>query len=302
MSLIDKIRYEFNKGNSPIRKLIIINVAVFVLSGLVMMVGRGRGPEYAQKASDFLTLFYTQGAFSAFLTKPWSVFTYMFFHAGLFHLAGNMLLLFYMGRILLDFQNNKQFYTIYVGGGLLGAFMYILIYTVLPTFAGLGGPMPGASGAVMAVVVATAVLLPNYELHLFGSFRVKIKWVALVLVGIDLLYLTTSNQGGHLAHLGGALFGSLYMLNQQGRLNLELLQSIKNPFKTKFRVVDERDILRKPKEKVKTEASTPHRANSSNSNKPRQEEIDAILDKINQSGYPSLTKEEKDLLFRASDK
>ena len=191
MSIVDKIKYEFNKGNSPIRKLVIINVAVFVLSGLVMMVGRGQGELAASKAESFLELFYTNGAFSAFLSKPWSVFTYMFFHAGLFHLAGNMLLLYYMGRILLDFQNNKQFYIIYFGGGLLGAFMYMLIYAILPSFAGLGGPMPGASGAVMSVVVATAVLLPNYELFLFGSFRIKIKWIALVLVGVDLMYLTS---------------------------------------------------------------------------------------------------------------
>lgn len=301
MSWWDKIQTEFNKGNSPVRKLIIINVAIFILSGLVMMVGRGRGT--TEQAETFLELFYTNGAFGVFLTKPWSIFTYMFFHAGLFHLAGNMMLLYYMGRILLDFQSNKKFYTIFFGGGLLGAITYILIYTVLPSFAGGGGPMPGASGAVMSVVVATAVLLPNYELFLFGRFRIQIKWIAIVLVGVDVLYLTTSNQGGHLAHLGGALFGSLFILHQQGRLNLDILRSIKNPFKPRFTVIDERDVLRSKQEKVKTEAaSSPRHANSNSAGSPRQEEIDAILDKINQSGYPSLTKEEKDLLFRASDK
>ena len=302
MPIWDKIKYEFNKGNSPARKLIIINIAVFVLSGLVMMVGRGRGEQYAIQAESFLTLFHTPEAFSTFLSKPWSVFTYMFFHSGLFHIAGNMLLLYYMGRILLDFQDNKKFYTVYFGGGLLGAFLYMFIHAILPSFAG-AGPMQGASGAVMAVVVATAVLLPNYELFFFRTFRVQLKWIAIVLVGIDVLYLTASNNGGHLAHIGGAIFGSLFILNQQGRLNLSLLSSIKNPFKPRFNVMDERDIIRNKKEKVKTEASTPHRAANSNGvNKPRQEEIDAILDKINQSGYPSLTKEEKDLLFRASDK
>ena len=303
MSLWDKIQYEFNKGNSPVRKLIIINIAIFILSGLVMMVGRGRGEIAEAQAENFLELFYTNGAFSVFLTKPWSIFTYMFFHAGLFHVAGNMMLLYYMGRILLDFQSNKKFYTIFFGGGLLGAIMYMLIYSVLPSFAGDGGPMPGASGAVMSVVVATAVLLPNYELFLFGRFRIQIKWIALVLVGIDILYLTASNQGGHLAHLGGSIFGSMFILHQQGRLNLDLFKSIKNPFKPKFTVIDERDILRSKQQKVKTEAASSSRHATANSKgTPRQEEIDAILDKINQSGYPSLTKEEKDLLFRASDK
>ncbi|MFT5511998.1 MAG: membrane associated rhomboid family serine protease [Bacteroidia bacterium] len=301
MRLWDKIQYEFNKGNSPVRKLIIINVAVFVLSGLVMMVGRGRGPQYAEQAESFLVLFHTPEAFAAFLSKPWSIFTYMFFHSGLFHLAGNMMLLYYMGRILLDFQDNKKFFTIYFGGGLLGALLYMFVHAVLPSFAGTGS-MQGASGAVMSVVVAAAVLLPNYELFFFRTFRIQLKWIALVLVGIDVLYLTASNNGGHLAHIGGAIFGSLFILHQQGRLNLGLLSSIQNPFKPKFSMVDERDILRNKKEKVKTEASSPHRAKSSGISKPRQEEIDAILDKINQSGYPSLTTEEKDLLFRASDK
>ena len=149
------------------------------------------------------------------------------------------------------------------------------------------------SGGVLMIVLADKVsdfLQKNRMYEVLGLF-------ILLIVGVMLL-----SEGGHLAHLGGALFGSLFMLNQQGRLNLALLQSIKNPFKPKFKVMDERDILRTPKEKVKTEASTPHRAGSGKNSKPRQEEIDAILDKINQSGYPSLTKEEKDLLFRASDK
>ncbi|MFT5723016.1 MAG: membrane associated rhomboid family serine protease [Bacteroidia bacterium] len=303
MSYWDKIQDGFNKGNSPIRKLIIINIAVFILSGLVLMIGRGRGVEHAAKAKELLVFFHSPAAFADFLSKPWSVATYMFFHNDLFHIAGNMILLFYIGRILLDFQNNKKFYTLYFGGGIMGALLYMFVYQYLPSFAGSGLPMQGASGGVMSVVVASAVLVPNYELSFFRAFRIKLKWIALFLVGINVLYLTTGNQGGHLAHLGGALFATLFVLNEQGRLNLSLLRQIRNPFRPRFAEVDERDILRGKKEKVKTEAtSAPHQARSHANGKPRQEEIDAILDKINQSGYPSLTKEEKDLLFRASDK
>ena len=301
MTLWDKIQYEFNKGNSPVRKLIIINIAIFVLSGLVSMVGRGVGK--AAQAEQFLSLFYTPAAFADFILKPWSVITYMFFHGGIFHIVGNLLLLYYLGRILLDFQSNKKFYTLFFLGGIFGAFMYMTVFAVLPGFAGEGFPMLGASGGVMAVVVAAAVLLPTYELFLFGAFRIQLKWIAIVLVAKDVLYLTTSNQGGHLAHIGGAIVGALFILHQQGRLNLDLLKAIKNPFKPRFSVIDERDILRGNKQKVKTEAhSAPRHAAAGSAGKPRQEEIDAILDKINQSGYPSLTQEEKDLLFRASDK
>lgn len=302
MSIWDKIQYQFNKGDSPIRKLIIINVAVFLLSGLVMVVGRGYGQEI--KADSFLKLFYTPARFTEFLSKPWSIFTYMFFHFDLRHILGNMFLLYFIGRILLDFQSNRNFYTIYFGGGIAGALLYLITFALFPNLAGGSGfPMQGASGAVISVVIAAAILVPNYEVFLFGAFRVKVKWIAAFFVVTDLVYFNGGNQGGHLAHIGGAIFGTLYMLNEQGRLNLSFLNSIPNPFKKKYTIIDERDIIKGGREKVKTEhTSSKSSSKSHHSGSPRQEEIDAILDKINQSGYPSLTKEEKDLLFRASDK
>jgi membrane associated rhomboid family serine protease len=214
MSFWDKIQSEFNKGNSPTRKLIIVNVAVFILSGLVMMVARGRGPVYIAQAENLLQFFYVSPLFGTFLTKPWSVVTYMFMHANLLHLAGNMMLLFYIGRILSDFQDNRKFFTLYFGGGIVGATLYMLVFRYLPTFAGNAGPMLGSSGGVMAIVVAAAVLLPNYELSFFRVYHIKLKWIALALVAVDVLYLTTSNHGGHLAHIGGSIFGSLFLTSK----------------------------------------------------------------------------------------
>jgi membrane associated rhomboid family serine protease len=303
MPVWDKIQSEFNKGNSPVRKLIIINFTLFLLSGLVLMVGRGTSQE--TQANALLKLFYAPADFSDLLSKPWSMLTYMFFHSlkELRHVLINMAILYFIGRILMDFQSNKKFYWLYFGGGIAGALMYQLAFLIFPNWDGLGGPLLGASAGVMSIVVATALLVPNYELTFFRTFKVKVKWIALFMFGLDLLYLTVSNQGGHLAHLGGALFGSAFILNEQGRLNLSIFQQIKNPFKPRFTVVDEREILRGEKEKVKAEANVSSKPSTrSNNVKPRQEEIDAILDKINQSGYPSLTTEEKDLLFRASDK
>ncbi len=303
MSLWDKIQYQFNKGDSPVRKLIIINVAIFLLSGLIYLIA---GSDQINKANNLLSIFYVPSAFSDLLLKPWTIGTYMFFHADLRHIIGNMLMLYFIGRILLDFQSNRTFYKIYFLGGISGAILYLVTYAISPAFAGGNGLMLGASGAVISVVVATAILVPNYELYLFGAFRVKMKWIALFLIFTDLMYFNAGNQGGHLAHIGGAMFGAVFMLNEQGRLNLSFLNQIKNPFKPKYTIIDERDIIRNKRETVKTSSKGESRSHKkyqrSSNDKPRQEEIDAILDKINQSGYPSLTKEEKELLFRASDK
>ncbi len=301
MSIWDRIKYEFSQKASPIRKLIIINVAIFVVSWLVMAVAR-----YMQatgQAQQLMSIFYLPPLFKDLILKPWTVFTYMFFHDpyGLRHIFGNMLMLYFFGRILLDFQSNKQFYTYFFGGGIAGAVLFLLATNFMPSLLGAGPlrPLIGASGGVIAVVVATAVLVPNYEVFLFGAFRVKVKWIAAILVAIDFVYYSAGNQGGHLAHIGGAAFGALMMLQTQGRINLNIFQNVRNPFKPKFTVLDERDILKN--RKTGSSRKTTRKAEPFDVNKPRQEEIDAILDKIGQSGYDSLSKEEKELLFRASE-
>ena len=289
MNWIDRIRYEFNKSDSPVRKLILINVAVFLIGGLLILVGS------RAKAAPLLAFFYIPSDITEFILRPWTLGTYMFFHADFRHILGNMLILYFIGRILEDFLPNKKFYQIYFGGGLIGGLLYLLVFNVFTP--DTNTVLLGASGGVTAVVVAAAFLTPEYIVYLFGAFRIRLKWIALYLVLLDLVYFTDGNQGGHLAHIGGALVGMLFILHQQGRLNLGLLNRIPNPFKPKYTVIDERDIIRS----TKTKPSSPKKE-SRKSGEPRQEEIDAILDKINQSGYTSLTKEEKELLFRASDK
>ncbi|MBO6515251.1 MAG: rhomboid family intramembrane serine protease [Bacteroidia bacterium] len=301
MTLWERIQYEFNKNSSPIRKLILVNVAIFLLASLVFGVAQLYGSK--EQAKQLLSILSIPSDFPSFIKKPWTLVTYMFMHSGIRHIAGNMLMLYFLGRILLDFQSNRNFYQIYFGGGLVGAGLYLLVFNLFPSIVGGAGlsEMVGASGAVLSVVVATAVLVPNYEIFLFGAFRLKVKWIAVYLVLADILFFGNGNQGGHLAHIGGALFGGLYILYIQGRIGLNLFRRISNPFKAKYTIVDERDILRQRtvKTEKKSSNSTTGRVNSPH--KPRQEEVDAILDKIGQSGYDSLSKEEKDLLFRASE-
>ena len=227
----------------------------------------------------------------------------MFFHGGLLHIGFNMLMLYYMGRILMDFQPNRAFYTIFFGGGILGALFYLGLANLFPA-AFVSSHVIGASAGVSAIVIATAVLVPNYELYLFGAFRLRIKWIGYFFVGRDLLYLLTPQPGdmvSHEAHLGGAIFGALYILYSQGRIRFDSLPQIRNPFKTKYTIVDERDILKDREVKTWDTSSRRESKHRHSSGKPRQEEVDAILDKIGQSGYDSLSKEEKELLFRASE-
>lgn len=301
MNAWDKIQYEFNKGDSPIRKLILINVAVFIVSALFGSFSH----LYNSPTNFFEDQLAMPSWYSEFYKKPWTVFTYMFMHGGFMHLLFNMLMLYFIGRILVDFIPNKRFYLIYFGGGILGGLLFMLAYNTFPVFVKIGASIPlvGASGAITAVVVAAAILVPNYELFFFGVFRVKLKWIALYLVVANVLFFTDGNEGGKIAHLGGAIFGALYMLQIQGRipLNLSFFKRIRNPFKPKYQVIDEKQILR-TRTPPKPGVSKPHRAfNIGTSGKPGQEEIDAILDKISQSGYDSLSKDEKDMLFRASE-
>ncbi len=301
MSLWERIIYEFNKNSSPVRKLIIINVGVFILTSIVFAFAKYNA--VPGQADKLLSVFYLPSDFALFIKKPWTVVSYMFLHVGFRHILGNLILLYLFGRILIDFQPAKTFYTIFFGGGIAGGVLFMIMFNLFPSYVGGGGlsNMVGASGGVVAIAVATAILVPNYEVNLFGAFRLKVKWIALYLVVVDVLFFGNGNQGGHLAHMGGALFGALYILNLQGRIQFGFFKRVRSLFKPKYTIIDEREILkdRKKSPRKKTVKSTVYNVHSSN--KPRQEEVDAILDKIGQSGYDSLSKEEKELLFRASE-
>lgn len=301
MNAWEKIQYEFNKGDSPIRKLIIINIAVFLIVALVGSFSH----LYDTKSNVLFNFLAMPSWYAEFLLKPWTLFTYMFMHAGVMHILFNLLILYFIGRILVDFVPNQRFYSIYFGGGIIGGLLFLIAYNTFPIFTKLGvsSTLVGASGAITSVVVAAAVLVPNYELFLFGVFRIKLKWIALYMVIANILFFTEGNEGGKIAHIGGAIYGALFILKVQGRLhfNTSWFKKIRNPFKPKYQIIDEKQILR-TKKAPKPGVSKPHKAfNIGTSGKPGQEEIDAILDKISQSGYDSLSKEEKDMLFRASE-
>lgn len=295
MNRWERLKYEFQKGDSPVRKLIIINVAVFAFTLILNFFAF----LYNTSAQELLIYFELPSWAGVFLKRPWTLFTYMFLHAGIWHLVFNMLFLYFIGRILEDFVSNKKFYTVFFGGGLLGGILYLIAYNTFPVFTAMDHwvPMLGASGAVTAVIVAAATLVPNYQIYLYGLIRMRLVWLAVILVAMDVAFFPNGNSGGRLAHLGGALFGFLYIQYIRGSIGFDLsfLNRIRNPFKPRMTIIDERKIRNERKGKK----SKPGR--KSDSKRPNQDEIDSILDKINQSGYSSLSKDEKDILFKASE-
>ncbi|MDB5121578.1 MAG: Peptidase rhomboid domain [Sphingobacteriales bacterium] len=210
----------------------------------------------------------------------WSVVTYMFSHRNFFHFFFNMLGLYWLGTIFLDFLNKRQFTFTYLAGGISGAAFYIIFYNVFPAFR---AELPvsnliGASASVMAIVVAAATLVPDFTIRLLLIGSVRLKYVALFYVLISFLFIISDNSGGYIAHLGGAFLGYIYIKALQNG----------NDWSKMFH----------KRSKLKVVKSN---RNTTASNKlPDQEVIDKILDKISVSGYDSLSRSEKEQLFNAS--
>ena len=235
------------------------------------------------------------------LTKPWTLITYMFQHADIWHILFNMLIFYWFGRIFQEYMGNKKLLSTFIVGGIAGALIFIIAYQVFPALSNtaVDANMVGASAGVMAVVVATATLLPDFKLNLLLLGPVSLKYIAMFMVVISLLGSAGANAGGQISHIGGALYGFIYMRQLQkgtdiGEWFTNLYDSIKSLFsgvrtKSNFKV-------HRNEERQKTHKTYPGEKDK----KREQKEIDRILDKIAESGYDSLTKEERDKLFKAS--
>jgi membrane associated rhomboid family serine protease len=300
----------FNQNNLAIKRLIILNLAIFAFEIAIWVFSFLMNIEFSRSepfvSNPLLEYFFLPSEFGMVLSRPWTLVTHMFFHAGFGHLFFNMITLYFIGRITSDFFTDRKIYQLYFLGGLFGAAITLASFQFFPVFEGIGVvPMMGASAAVLAIIMATVALLPNYEVHLFGMLKIKLIWLGLAIVALDVINIPGGNSGGHIAHLGGALFGYLYVTGMQKGLKFDQLNRWwKKLFIKKPKVVyDQRKHYRKsskPKEKTYHQQREESQTYKKNTSKPQQDEIDAILDKISQSGYESLDADEKDLLFRAS--
>lgn len=286
MTLWDNITYRIRSGGR-LYLLITINVAVFLVIGIPAvfewLFTGGHSGFISYFANEYLDL---PADLHKLLTRFWTPFTYMFMHAGILHILVNMLWLYWMGQIFEEYLGNKRILGLYLMGGLAGALFYIASFNLFPAFRDLVhiSVIVGASASVMAIVTATATLLPNYTIPLILIGPIKLKWLALFLVIIDFLMIIESNPGGEISHLGGALLGFVYIKRlQKGH---DWVATISNLFKRGPKLSNLKVVARNTGKK--------------NTAKPRQEEIDRVLDKISVSGYDSLNKEEKEILFRAS--
>jgi membrane associated rhomboid family serine protease len=285
MNVIEEIKQTFNKNNNAIRKIIVVNVGVFLLMAVVnaMLFFADIRGEFSSGALKYLML---PAKLGTLLMQPWSLATYMFLHDGILHILFNMLWLFWIGNILHEYLGNQKVYEAYFGAGLAGAILFLVSMNVFPVFAGSIDVTYalGASAGVLGIVVAAATLLPNYPIQLLLFGTIKLKYIALVTVILDVVNIPQGNAGGHIAHLGGALFGFVYIkyLYQDKYI---LPAFIRNLFAKQSKL----KIHHRPSA-VKGEAG-----------KPSQEEIELILYKISKSGYDSLSKKEKEQLFKASN-
>ena len=293
-SFANDFRYVWNGPNSAIYRLIIINVGVWLLVNLVSLFVPSPGSisvmaKYLMIPSDPMT----------FLTQPWSVVTSFFTHESFWHLFWNMIILYWFGPLAANFIGTRKVLAAFILSGLAGSIFYFLLANTIPYFqanAAMGAL--GASAAVNGVLIAAATIAPESRINLLLIGPVKLKYIALVVVVLALFGLRGGNIGGEVAHLGGALMGFLFIKNlQQGRdwsrWVLSALDWLENLFKRssekKFTVTYG---------KGKSSGKGGH--SSKSTEQPDPAIIDAILDKISESGYDKLTAEEKKILFRAS--
>lgn len=277
------------KNGNMLNKLIYINLAVFVLVKLVDIVGMLFNIDMVNPLVSALSVY---SGSRLGLTHPWGVATYMFLHQGFLHILFNLLWLFWFGRIFLEYFTDRQLLNVYLCGGLAGALAFILSYNVFPAFDATYASAMGASAAVYAIVLAIAVYVPNYTVYVMFLGQVNIKWIAALSVISDLALLDDGNAGGHIAHMGGAVFGVLYIVFLRKNVDIASWAG---------KIIDAIVTLFKPRPKMKVTYGRTETDYDYNKRKhDEQKKIDDILEKIAKSGYNGLSDEEKQVLFRNS--
>lgn len=287
MSIREEIKLKFSVLNFA-EKLIVVNTAIYIINALVVFL-------FQLRMDYIMRWFELPRSFGTFITQPWSLVTYSFFHGGFMHLFWNMLLLYFVGRFFLYVHTTKQFISVYFLGAMAGGLLYLLSYNIFPVFTGVNASLIGASAAVMAVLIFVCTYMPNMEVRLFFILNIKLWYIGAALVLIDLISLPFSNSGGHLAHLGGSLLGFVYAKRMQQGQDIgsgfnRVWDSVGSLF-SKTKKAPMKTVYRDKKSAAKSTAKT--------TSDDHQKKIDAILDKISKSGYESLSKEEKDYLFTA---
>jgi len=281
------LTYQYKSADIVV-KLIAINVVIYLLVSLVSF--------FLQISPDTLTHWFAlPEELGQFITQPWSIVTYAFLHKGFFHLFFNMLVLYWFGRFVTNLFDERRFLVIFILGAICGGLLYILAYNIFPVFDIYNGSLMGASAAVRAIMIFIAVYTPQTTVRLI-FFNVKLWQIGVAVVLLDLFQIDTSgNAGGLIAHLGGALLGYVYAAqlakgNDIGSGFEKIITWFENLFKPR---------TKRPFTKVHRNAKVNKKSKKAEDKTAHQKKVDHILDKIGKSGYESLTKAEKDYLFKA---
>ena len=297
-TFLDVIRNQIKFGGATV-KLITYNVVVFIFLGITMSIIRlTQGGFVATDLNDLIHSFFTLDTnVKSFFLLPITLITSVFSHFGLFHILTNMLMLYFSGKLFEQLFDSKRLIYTYIFGGILGGVFEIIAHQVFPTLSDSNTVIVGASGSVMAIFTALAFYRPNLTVNLFGVFPIRLIFLAGAFILMDLFALGTNDGKAHFAHLGGITFGFISVQNIHSKNNLVIvLQRFIESFSSLFN-------KKNPKFKVQKGGRTSTVKTDEEYNleaKERQAKIDAILDKISKSGYESLTKSEKDFLFRQS--
>lgn len=292
MALWDDIRLQFRTGN-VLMQLIYVNGAVFLLMMVLRVVLHLSGADHV--FSTIERQLAVPASPIALLSCPWTLITHMFVHVSFLHVLFNMVWLHFGGRIFLNFLDSRKLLSTYVLGALAGVVLFMLAFNLFPIYRPMAASAfaVGASAGVLAIMVAAATTAPNYAVNLILIGQVRLKYIALVLVALDVIFIPEGNAGGHFGHLGGAAFGFLYalQLKKGNDLSIDVLKPW-NWIKAHWP---------KGQKRIKVVHSRPRNDHEYQARKAsRQEQVDAILDKIKVSGYESLSTSEKEVLFNAS--
>ena len=271
MELKNKINL-YISGLNIVEKIILFNITVYLLPFVLKTVLF----LFNIKGLSIVNWFTIDATLSEFILKPWSILTYGFIHGSFSHIFWNMLILYYFGNILKNIFGEKLILNLFLSGIVAGGLTYLISYNLFPVFKGVNSVMIGASAGVMSVLFFLAAYDPQYRIRII-FFDIKILYIALFLFFYDIIQIPLNNSGGHIAHIGGALWGYYYSVKYNN--GSDLVNSILSYFK--------KNTNNKPSVKSKTDNKSFN-----------QDKIDEILDKISDSGYDSLTKSEKEYLFK----
>lgn len=286
-------------GKNVLSRFILINTVIYLIVNIVGLFALLFNIADSAELSPLAKILALPAGLSSLATKPWTLFTYMFLQDSFFHLLFNMIMLYFGGIIFQEYLSQAKLLWTYIMGGIFGGIFFVLAFNIFPVFSSITdiSIAMGASASVLAIIIAISTYVPDYTVRLFLFGKFKLKYLAIIFIVIDVLSIQADNPGGHIAHLGGALWGFLYAFSlKKGNDIYKIFYAFKLPKITWTKKHDKFNTTKPRSGRPLTDDEYNFKRTAT------QEEIDSILDKISKSGYSSLTKQEKEMLFKTSNK